>query len=31
MRRHLRTFTVLSLIAGLLAWGRGPHLPGRAA
>ena len=24
MRRHLRTFTVLSLIAGLLAWGAGP-------
>ena len=24
MRRHLRTFTVLSLIAGLLAWGAEP-------
>jgi subtilisin family serine protease len=24
MHRHLRTFTVLSLIAGLLAWGTGP-------
>src|SRR4029453_9704125 len=24
MRPHLRTFTVLSLIAGLLAWGAGP-------
>src|SRR6185503_20970600 len=31
MRRHLRTFTVLSLIAGLLAWGAGPASarPGR--
>ena len=31
MRRHLRTFTVLSLIAGLLAWGAAPASarPGR--
>ena len=31
MRRHLRTFTVLSLIAGLLVWGAGPASarPGR--